>query len=216
MRAEGSRPVRKSDRTRLAILAAARRQFTDLGYDKASVRSIAGAAGIDPSMVIRYFGSKDGLFDAALAADLALPDLVGVPPADRGRTLAEHFVRRWEGDLHDDALALLLRSAATNPAAADRVREIFRRQLVGMIAAVVPPAEAPRRAGLVATQVLGLALCRYLLRLPPVVGMTPAAIGRMIGPTLQRYLSEPLEEPGSAAERLAGGGVAGPSAAQPR
>jgi AcrR family transcriptional regulator len=187
----GERPeaVRKSDRTRSAILAAARRQFSVLGYDKASVRSIAGEAGIDASMVIRYFGSKDGLFAAAVAIDLALPDLAEVPAPERGHALAEHFVRRWEGDLHDDALALLLRSAATHPAAAERAQEIFRDQLVGMIAAVVPPGEAARRAGLVATQVL----CRYLLRLPPVVTMDPVDIGRLVGPTLQRYLTEPLD-----------------------
>ncbi|MFB9236037.1 TetR family transcriptional regulator [Plantactinospora siamensis] len=186
-------PLRKSDRTRLAILGAARRQFTAVGYDKASVRAIAGEAGIDPSMVIRYFGSKDGLFAAALAVDLALPDLAAVPPADRGRALAEHFVRRWEGELHDDALALLLRSAAINAAAAERVQQVFADQLVGMIAGLAPPAEAPRRAGLVATQVLGLALCRYLLRLPPVVAMAPAELARWVGPTLQRYLCDPLD-----------------------
>ncbi|MFC7546108.1 TetR family transcriptional regulator [Plantactinospora sp. GCM10030261] len=185
-------PVRKSERTRQAILRAARRQFTASGYAKASVRSIAAEAGIDAAMVIRYFGSKDGLFSAAVSANLALPDLTAVPPGERGRTLADHFVRRWEGDLADDALILLLRSAATHEEAAVRAREVFRGQLVAMLEAVVPAGEAAPRAGLVATQVLGLALCRYVLRLPPVVAMTAAEVGRHLGPTLQRYLTDPL------------------------
>lgn len=184
--------LRKSDRTRLAILRAARRQFTAIGYDKASIRSIAAEAGIDPSMVIRYFGSKDGLFAAAVEVDIGLPDLTAVPAGERGGVLAQHFVRRWEGDLNDDVLVLLLRSAASHPAAAERAREVFRDQLIAMIEPVVPPGEAAHRAGLIATQVLGLALCRYVLALPPVAGMTRAEIGRDIGPTIERYLSDPL------------------------
>jgi AcrR family transcriptional regulator len=190
----GDPPQRKSDRTRAAILRAARRQFTTVGYDRASVRSIATEADIDPSMVIRYFGSKAALFAAAVDVDLALPDLAAVSTDSLGEVLTRHFLRRWEGDLHDDAILLLLRSAATHEEAAQRARELFRDQMLAALRAVLPAAgELPRRAGLVASQLLGLALCRYLLRLPPVVRMSPAAVVRTIGPTVQRYLTGPLD-----------------------
>ncbi|GAA1390055.1 TetR family transcriptional regulator [Pseudonocardia kongjuensis] len=175
-----SRPARD------AILAAARRRFADEGYDRATVRAIAGDAGVDPSMVIRYFGSKRELFTAAAEFDLRLPDLTSVPRAEVGRVLAEHLLLRWGSD---DALAIMLRGAVTDDAAAERTREIFAGQLLPVVAALTgDPAGAPERAGLVATQALGAVLCRYVLRLPPVVALPDAELIGWLGPTLQRYL----------------------------
>ena len=77
--ADGEVRLRKGERTRRAILQAAREQFHDLGYDGASIRSIAALADIDPSMVMRYYGSKEGLFAAAVDVDLRLPDLTACP-----------------------------------------------------------------------------------------------------------------------------------------
>jgi Tetracyclin repressor-like, C-terminal domain len=96
-----------------------------------------------------------------------------------------HFLDRWEGD---EALIVLLRSSTTNEVAAQRMHEIFVTQLEPMAATLVP-ADAARRAGLVATQILGLALSRYVLRLPPVAGMTRVEIVAWIAPTIQRYLT---------------------------
>ena len=110
-----------------------------------------------------------------------------MPRADLGRTLIAHFLERWEGD---DTLRALLRAAVTNKAALAQVRSIFATQLLPTMAAICANREtAPTRAGLVATQAMGLALTRYLLRLPPVVAMSRAEIIRWIGPTLQRYLT---------------------------
>jgi tetracycline repressor-like protein len=103
--------------------------------------------------------------------------------------LAAHLLDRWEAD---DGLQILLRTATTDDDAADRMRAIFASQLAPQIAALTgEPATAPTRAGLVATQALGTALCRYVLRLPPVVAMTRAEIVTWIAPTLQRYLVDP-------------------------
>ena len=77
-------PNRKSDRTRLAILQAAKAEFAEHGYDRANIRAIAAIASIDPSMVMRYFGNKEGLFAAAVDVDLRLPDLRHVPRAGWG------------------------------------------------------------------------------------------------------------------------------------
>jgi len=178
---------RRSDATRAAIVAAAREQFAARGYHAATIRGIAAAAGIDPALVIRYYGSKEGLFAAAAEFDLRLPDLRALPRGAVGATLVTHFLDRWEGD---DTLMALLRSAVTIPAANERVQAIFATQVAPQVALLtgLPRAEVAARAGLVSSQILGLALCRYVLKLPPVARLSRAEVVRRIGPTLQRYL----------------------------
>ncbi|MBO0680288.1 TetR family transcriptional regulator [Mycolicibacterium sp. S2-37] len=175
---------RSSADTKAVILAAARERFAQSGYERTTIRAVAADADIDPSMVMRYFGNKESLFAAAARFDLELPNLRAVAPDELGRRLVEHFVERWE---RDEALVVLLRSAATNASAAQRMSEIFTTQLLPVVAGP-DDAVAGRRAGLIATQMLGLALCRYVLRLPPVVAMTRADLQDWLGPTLQRYL----------------------------
>ncbi|MFD0687085.1 TetR/AcrR family transcriptional regulator [Actinomadura fibrosa] len=186
--------TQRSDRTRATILDAARHRFAADGYERATIRAIAADAGIDPSMVMRYYGSKDGLFAAATDIDLRLPDLAAVPPERAGEVLVRHFVERWEGGLADEVLSVLFRSAITNEAAAERMRSIFGAQVAGALAPRVDdPSELPTRAGLVSTQLLGVALCRYILRLPPVVALDVDALVASLSPTVQRYLTGPLD-----------------------
>jgi AcrR family transcriptional regulator len=183
----------RAERTRAAILRAARERFAAEGYERTTIRAVAAAAQIDPSMVMRYYGSKQGLFAAAAEFDLALPDLSRVPAERLGETAVDHFLTRWEGDDDGDALRVLIASAATSPEAAIRMQEIFRAQLAPVVAAAGPHDEraAATRAGLVATQMLGLAMCRYVLRLPPVVALDRAAVVAWLGPVVHRYLTDP-------------------------
>ena len=183
--AEQRKPT-KSERTRAAILEAARALFSEQGYERATVREIAARADIDPAMVIRYFGGKDALFAEAADFDLALPALDAVEPDERGRALVRHFLRIWEEG--GSGLPLLLRSAASNSAAAERLRAVFAGQVAPALAPVIGTPNAAERAGLIATQLLGLALCRYLVALPPVVAMPPDRIVDEVGRTVQRYL----------------------------
>ncbi|QIS18009.1 TetR/AcrR family transcriptional regulator [Nocardia terpenica] len=180
---------RRSDATRAAILSAARRRFAEDGFRKATIRAIAADADIDPSMVMRYYGSKEGLFDAALDVDLALPDFGATHPDSMGAAIARRFLELWETPPTEGTLLTLLRSSVADEAVAQRFRRIFAEQLMPTVLRVGDPADAPRRAGLIATQVLGLALCRYALRLPPVAALTHDQIVADIGPTLQRYLT---------------------------
>jgi AcrR family transcriptional regulator len=174
---------RKADQTKAVILAAARQRFAESGYEVATIRGIAADANIDPSMVMRYFGNKEQLFAAAAEFDLRFPDLSGLPRSEVGAAMVSHFLTRWE---EDDALIVLLRSATTNAEAAQRMKGIFAAQLLPAIAKLVPD-DAPRRTGLIATQVLGMALSRYVLKLPPVVAMSREELIDWLGPTLQRY-----------------------------
>src|SRR5688572_29714610 len=114
-------PARRSDATKAAILTAAREHFAKSGYQGATIRAIAAAADIDPSMVIRYFGNKEGLFAAAAEFDLRLPELSGLPRDAVGAALVQHFLERWE---EDETLMALLRSAVNNAAAAERLQDI--------------------------------------------------------------------------------------------
>ncbi len=178
--------TRKSDRTRAAILDAAQKLFAQHGHDRATVRDIAAKASIDPALVIRYFGSKDELFVRAAAFDLRMPDLSKVKRSQIGDTLIRRFLELGEGFT---GMTVLLRSAASNDYAASRVRELFAAQVLPAFARVGSRADAAERAGLVASQLLGLALCRYILKIPPVAEMSAEEIVKHIGPTIQRYAS---------------------------
>ncbi|MFJ2825596.1 TetR family transcriptional regulator [Streptomyces toxytricini] len=180
---------RRSDQTKTAILRAARERFAAHGYERTTIRAVAADAEIDPSMVMRYFGSKEQLFDAALAVDLRLPDLGAVPAEQLPATLVRHFVERWEGDPADDALLVLLRSAVTNEQAAARMRGVFATQVAPALAAAIGPERAARTAGLVAAQLLGLALTRYLLALPPVATLPPEDLVNGLAPALAATLA---------------------------
>ncbi|MEU5953868.1 TetR family transcriptional regulator [Streptomyces sp. NPDC047525] len=180
-------PPRRSDATRGAILAAARERFAADGYERATIRAIAKDARIDPSMVMRYYGNKEGLFAAACSIDLRLPDLGAVPREDVGRALVRHFLDVWETD---EVLTAMLRVGITNEAGAERMQGIFKDQLLPVARHVCPdPADAPARAGLCASQILGMALTRYVLRFPPVVALSGEEVVDWAGPTVQRYLT---------------------------
>jgi len=180
------RKIEKSDRTRASIEQAARRLFAEQGYERTTVREIAGEAGIDASLIIRYFGSKDGLFATVAEPDLQLPDLAAVDPEHMGEVLVGHFLDVWEGA---SGMPVLLRSAASNEAAAEKLQQMFARQVGPAVASAGSPEMAPMRAGLIASQLLGLAMTRYILRLPPVVAMDREFVVREVGATIQRYIA---------------------------
>src|SRR5687767_1562010 len=98
------RSTPKSIRTRQAIEAAARELFAANGFERTTVREIGACAGIDASMIIRYFGSKDALFAAVAMPDLRLPDLGRVAKDEIGESLVRHFLELWEGEQAGGAL----------------------------------------------------------------------------------------------------------------
>ncbi|MDP4500560.1 TetR/AcrR family transcriptional regulator [Nonomuraea turcica] len=176
---------RSAGETKAAILAAARERFAADGYEKATIRAVAADAGIDPAMVMRYFGTKDKLFASAAEFDLRLPDLSQVPRERLGEMVIRHFLERWHAD---DVLQVLLRTGVTNETAARRMREVFGGQLAP-VTAVFAGDQAATRAALVASQVLGMALCRYILKFPPAADMADEEVIEWLAPTLQRYLT---------------------------
>ncbi len=181
----------RSEGTRRTILDAARGAFATRGYEQTTIRAVAAEAGIDPSMVMRYFGSKAGLFAAAATIDLDPPDLASASPRRRGEVLVRHFVGRWERDPSEDMLVFLLRTAVTNESVAEQLQMTFDRMIVGPLQELAYP-DAQRRAALIGSQLMGLGLCRYILRLQPLASLPKDEVVAGIAPTIQRYLTAPL------------------------
>jgi AcrR family transcriptional regulator len=179
----------RSAGTRRAILQAARAAFAAHGYDQTTIRAVAATAGIDASMVMRYFGSKAGLFTAAVAGDLLIPDLRDVPPGRRGEALTWSLVSRWEDTAQDDALIMLLRTAVNSEAVAAQLQALLSQQVFDVVAAL-GAANAGERAGYIQAQLLGLALCRYILRLEPLASLATADVVSAVAPSVQRYLDD--------------------------
>jgi AcrR family transcriptional regulator len=186
----------RSEKSRARILDAAREMLANRGYEATTIRAVAKAAGIDPSMVMRYYGSKEGLFAAAVNVDLLLPSAAELPPAQLGEIFARHVVARWEGDLSDEFIRLLLRSAGTNAAAAEQFRVIFEQQVLSFVASIAGgDPQTSRRAAMLSSQVLGLCYCRYILELPAVVELDSETIVASLAPVLQHYLTGDLDAP---------------------
>jgi AcrR family transcriptional regulator len=185
----------KSERTRERILTTARRQFARDGYERTTIRSVAAEAEIDPSMVMRYFGSKDGLFAAVADFDLHLPDLAAVPADERGTHLARHFLKVWRGsETGFNGFAILLRTSATNPAAVERVASIVATQVAPRIAAI---ADHPQeRAAIATAHVFGFAFSRFLLGLPAMLALPDEVVVTHLGQALQSALDSRLRPPG--------------------
>ncbi|MGC4864321.1 TetR family transcriptional regulator [Micromonospora sp. DT53] len=194
-RRTGRRPGKPG--TREAILDAARTAFAERGFDAASIRAIAGTAEVDPALVHHYFGSKDQLFLAAMNFPFDPGQLVPkVLAGDRdavGERMVRAFLGIWDSPVGSAAQALL-RSAVTNEWTARLLREFVTTQVLRRVLENldVDPAELPLRGSLVATQMIGLAMMRHVVRLEPVASADPETLVAAIGPTIQRYLIDPL------------------------
>lgn len=181
-----SRRPRSAD-TRERIIEAARRLFAQEGYERTTIRAVATAAQIDPSMVMRYFESKEGLFAAAANLDLQMPNFAAMPRAEIGERVVRYFLSLWR-EYENRELNILLRSAATNDNARDRMREILRAQLQTILQGVLEkPEECALRSALVGSQIIGLAYYRYVLNASPLTD-DDEQIVRHVAPVIQGYL----------------------------
>lgn len=193
MRPRGRRPG--DEDTRQSILEQARRLFAEHGYERASMRAIARAAGVDPALIVHYFGSKQDLLTAALElpiepAVVLAPVLTG--PRDLvGERLVRAIVTVWEIPEVNERLLGMLRTAASH----DLAREVLRTALHNAFAPIVAELvdDQPRvRTGLVMSQMGGLAFTRYFLQLPEVAGLDIDVLATTVGKTIQGYLTAPL------------------------
>jgi AcrR family transcriptional regulator len=196
---DGDTPKRRGRRgggedTRAALLAAARDVFAEQGYSGATVRGIAGRAGVDPAMVNHWFGSKQGLFSAIVDVPFDPAELISRatdgPPEDIASRVIHAFITLW--DTHEGRFAALMLSVASQEAAAAAMASFFTGTVFRVINEVTGADRAGLRASLAASQMLGLGVARYVLRLEPLASADVDTIVSLVGPNLQRYLTGEL------------------------
>lgn len=194
----GRRPG--ANQTRTQIAAAARHQFAEAGYDRATFRSIATAAGVDPALVVHFYGSKADLFRQVMALPPAVADaLVAVAdlPRDQvGRHLAERVVGALENPETRPIVLGRIRCASSHPDAAALVRETVTRDLAGLTSAITSD-QPDTRAVMIGALVVGTALARYVVLVEPLASLPPQQVVDLLSPTFQRYLVEPLNSSSS-------------------
>jgi len=198
-RAAGRRPGGSG--TRAAILEAACASFADAGYDRATIRGIAAAAGVDPALVLHYFGSKEELFEAALELPVRPADIFARGDAagrDRlGATVVRAFLEAWEPPETRVRLTAMLRSALTNETAMTMIRDLLVREVFGPITQALGVPDAELRATLVGSQLLGLAVLRFIGRIEPLASASVDELVAAVGPTVQSYLTGDISGAGA-------------------
>lgn len=176
------------------ILSAARTEFAERGYDKTSVRSIGKAAGVDPALVHHYFGTKDEVFAAAIEVSfepaLVVETLLGQGTDGIGERISRYFFGVWENPVTRGPLLAVVRSALTHEAAAKVLRGFVLRRLLERVAAELDVPDPTFRAELAVSQLVGLAILRYVLEVEPLASARVDDIVALLAPTLQRYLTE--------------------------
>lgn len=182
--------------SRQSILVAARTEFARRGYEATTIRGIARNANVDPALVHHFFLSKEGVFAAAMQEAFALadllPEILEPGPDGLGERLVRLFVARWEDSGEDNPLLGIIRSAMSYEESARMLREFVGADVLGRLTAAIELPAAELRAGLVGTELVGLAVMRYVVRVPPLAGLPPEAVVAAVGPTVQRYLTGDL------------------------
>ncbi|RAG86405.1 TetR family transcriptional regulator [Streptacidiphilus pinicola] len=197
-RAAARRPGRRPGGadTRGAVLEAARAEFGARGYDKASMRGIARVAGVDAALLHHYFGSKEQLFLAALDFPIdpaAVVELIMDGEREQmGERLVRFMLTLWSQPEILDRLLAVLRTAVGSEQIAALLRDFMVRELVVRLAAELDLENPELRAELVLSQILGLAVARYVLRAEPIASATADDLVPLLAPTFQRYLVGPV------------------------
>ena len=188
---------RGSPDTRESILEAARQLFADKGFDATTVRAIAANAGCDAAMINHFFGTKEELFRATLQFPIdpatEIPHIVAGGRDEVGQRLVAIFVKIWDSPTGAVG-ASLIRSAMSNDWTLRLMREFLITQIMRRVAIEIAldPAEAPLRVSLVASQLSGLAMMRYIIKLEPLASLPAERVVALIGPNVQNYVTGSL------------------------
>ena len=183
--------------TRGEILAAARHVFGEQGFDGTTVRAVAARAGVDPALVHHYFGSKQALFRAAMELPIDFNALIERVMSGPREAIGERLVRQslelWEDPATRSLLLGIVRSATTDPVAAGMLRGLLTRGPILALTRASGQPDAALRATLAGSQIVGLAMARYVIGVEPLASVSADDVARAIGPTIQRYLDGKLQ-----------------------
>jgi AcrR family transcriptional regulator len=186
---------RSGKQSRQRILAAARSGFARDGFDRTTLRAIAAEARVDPAVIHYFFKSKEQLFLAAMrpeeAAGRRIAELLDQGVDQLGPRLLAHLLQVWDAADDFEPLVALLRSAPTHNGSALMLRELIHRQIGARLAQVLGKGDVELRLGLFSTQLIGLLVSRYVLRIEPIASTDAETLVLWLGPVLQSYLTGP-------------------------
>ncbi|UOR02146.1 TetR family transcriptional regulator [Leucobacter allii] len=178
--------------SRSRILAAAVEAFGEAGYEGATIRGIAERAGVDPALVHHYFGAKADLFaeaaDVPLRPDVVVPLILAGPRAEVGERIVRYVLEAFADDGVRRRGVMLLRTAVGGRAGSPLIVGFLARELLPRVAGRLEVPDARLRADLVASQIAGLLMIRYVLRVQPIADAPIDELVARVGPTIQRYL----------------------------
>ena len=188
---------RSGEDTRAALVEAAREVFIEQGYSGATVRRIATRAGVDPAMVNHWFGGKEGLFTAAVSIPIdpreVLPQLLEGDPEHLAERMVRRFLAVWDAQ-EGGAFMALVRGIATHEASARMLREFITSVVFGRLLEQLRVDRPELRASLCGTQIVGLGIMRYVVRLEPLASADTETVVAAVAPNLQRYLTGDLSD----------------------
>ncbi|GAA4145402.1 TetR family transcriptional regulator [Leifsonia shinshuensis] len=186
------RKERGAASARSAIVRAAAEEFTERGYEAASLRAVARRAGVDSALVHHYFEDKADLFAATLEApirpDRVLDVLLAAPREQVGETLVRYLLTQLEDERAAGRIVLILRTALSSGPGTRMLREFLTREVFARLAALTHADDADLRADLAASQIAGLMMTRYVLKLEPIASAAPDELARRVGPVIQWHL----------------------------
>jgi AcrR family transcriptional regulator len=185
----------KSERTQQRILDAARAAFARKGFAATSLQAVADEAGVDKALCVHYFGSKAGLFAAAMQLPVdvgAVFASVTAEPEHAGRRFVELFLSVLDDERARTTLVALIRSAASDDAAAAMVRGLIAAQVVGPAVAALDVDQPDLRATLVGSQLIGFVFARHVVGVEPLATASSAELADALAPNIQRYLTGAL------------------------
>jgi AcrR family transcriptional regulator len=187
--------------SRDAVLAAAKQRFATEGYEKTTLRAIAQDAHVDPSMVLYLFGSKEALFRESLRLildpDVLVAALTGGDEPDIGTRMVRTYLQIWETPDTAASMRAMLQSATSNSDAQDAFRAFMQNYVLTAVSGVLGGGEHARlRAMLAASSLVGTAMLRYVMKVPPLATLSGDEVVRLIAPTVTRYLTADAEELG--------------------
>jgi AcrR family transcriptional regulator len=178
------------------IMEAARDEFAEHGWAGTTIRAVARAADVDPALVYHYFGSKEGLLDAATNPPpkwLESVAKVWTTPVDRlGAALITLLLASWADDEIGPTLRAILQTAAHEPVTREKLRRVVAGSLMGVSELGSDDRERLVRSGLISSQMMGFALMRYVWKIEPIASMTDDQAIAAISPNLQRYVNGDL------------------------
>lgn len=182
------------------MLAAAKQRFAQQGYEKTTLRAIAADANVDPAMVLYLFGSKADLFRESLRLIIDPTTLLGAlegAPEDVGVRLVTTYLKIWESPETAASIRAMLVAATSNSDAHEAFRTFINDYVLTAVSAVLGGGEQTRlRAMLAGSNLVGTAMVRYVMEIPPLATLSAEDVVRLIAPTVTRYLTAPADELG--------------------